>query len=115
MLKKKLILKIKNKIRNLYSNLKFISQKFNRGFSENDMWSLDDTIARFILPRLKFFKEVKSGCPSDLTEEQWNEILDEMIKYFEYVLTEDYYILLQDDPNRKGLELFCKYFEHLWY
>ena len=32
-----------------------------RGYSDEDLFSLDDTISRFILPRLKAFRECLGG------------------------------------------------------
>jgi hypothetical protein len=103
-----------------------------------DTWSMDDTLAPIILPMLKQLQETKHGYPGNLTEQEWDDILDEMIWAFEEKCKDDW----QDQyygphiPNdggignfewidRDGLEkhqermsngfrLFGKYYENLW-
>jgi hypothetical protein len=48
-----------------------------------DVWSMDSTLAHIIVPMLKKLKETQHGHPSNLTEEEWDEKLDEMIWAFE--------------------------------
>jgi len=36
---------------------KFKKQRLKRGFDDSETWSLRDTIAKFIIPRLKRFKK----------------------------------------------------------
>ena len=65
-----------------------------------ETWSLDVSLAKYILPRLKKFKELNNGYPGmdevD-TPEKWDETLDKMIQAFEYVIDWDEYWL--DDPR----------------
>lgn len=61
-------------------------QQIRYGVSNKECWSLTHTFTDFILPRLKHFKKMKRNAyPSDLTLEQWEEILDELIWTFEYI------------------------------
>lgn len=61
-----------------------------------ETWSLDVNLAKYILPRLKKFKELNNGYPGmdevD-TPEKWDEALDKMIQAFEYVIDWDEYWL----------------------
>lgn len=61
-------------------------QKKNRSIKYKDIYSLDNTIARFVLPRLKFFKKNIISYPPDITYEEWKSILDKMILSFELIL-----------------------------
>lgn len=61
-------------------------QKKNRSIKYKDIYSLDNTIARFVLPRLKFFKKNIIGYPPDITFEEWKDILNKMILAFELIL-----------------------------
>ncbi len=106
-----------------------------------DTWSMDLTLAMIIHPMLVQLKETTHGYPSELTEERWNEILDEMIWAFEqknrdhweddyygpYTESEDKRELFGrfewiDDEGRQkhqermtnGFKLFGKYYENLW-
>ena len=92
-------------------------QRLERGFDNSETWSLDSTISQFIEPRLKVFKELKYGHPSDLTIDKWDKILDKMIQSFELINNDE---LKKDLKNREdiideGLDLFREYFFHLWW
>ena len=94
-------------------------QRIKRGFDDTELWSLYTTIGRFILPRLKAFREGFCGYPTVLeSEDQWGEILDKMIFSFDYVVREDEEFEVREDEyyNRvqEGLDLFAKYFFNLW-
>ena len=61
-------------------------QKKIRNIKYKDIYNLDNTIARFILPRLKFFRKKICSCPYGFTLEEWKDILDKMILAFELIL-----------------------------
>lgn len=102
-------------------------QRLERGFDYSEMWNLDKTIVEFIRPRLHDFRENHGGCPMGLTEEQWNEILDKMLYWFDnYGAKCPYDIRTErkkhdqwfDNYNQKvqeAKELFIKYFSDLWW
>jgi len=125
-------------------------QRIRYGVSDRECWSLHETLTSFILPRLKHFKKMKRYAHvSDLTEMQWEDILDEIIWTFEYIKDEGetmnpFPIFRKDEPldeylkrekteeekqllrdwsarsklleqrREKGLNLFAKYYIHLW-
>jgi hypothetical protein len=91
----------------------YAKQRAERGFDDTELWNLNTTIAQFILPRLKRFREINKSYPKTLSEEEWNEILDKMIKFFEEYLDENNY--LEDNLEKEGIELFAKYFLDLWW
>lgn len=55
----------------------------NRTVLKQEIWNLDSQLLAFILPRLKELRRIKPGYPADLTEQEWDEILDKMIYGFE--------------------------------
>jgi len=106
-----------------------------------DTWSMDHTLAPIILPMLVQLKATKHGYPADLTEQEWDEILDEMIWAFEQKCRDDwqdnyYGDYIEDQKNgpmagsfewidhegqkahqermTNGFRLFGKYYENLW-
>ena len=104
---------------------KYKEQRLSRGFDNSELWNLDTTIVKFVLPRLKVFRSFECGHPVHIdTMEEWNEILDKMIKGFEYYLDDN----LGEDKNltrkenivnhekviSEGLDLFREYFSNLW-
>lgn len=61
-------------------------QKKIRNIKYKDVINLDRTIARFILPRLKFFKKKTHTYPIDFTIEEWKSTIDKIILAFELIL-----------------------------
>ena len=101
---------------------RFWWQRGTRGWDDSDTWNLNNTMAHFILPRLKRFKEITICYPMNLTMEEWNAILDKMIFAFEYYHRD----LLDDDRSidvrqeewvrvQEGLMLFGQYYNDLWW
>lgn len=108
--------------------VEFFFQRRIRGFDDSDTWSLDVTLSRWIVPRLKRFKEVKMGIPGfdhidhennfDEAEKYWDECLDKMIEAFEIIAyDEGDWVYSEVNRNKidEGLDLFRKYFLNLWW
>lgn len=108
--------------------LKYFLQKRIRGFSDEELWSLDITIIKFIYPRLKRFRDLgPHSFPSELNSyQEWQDILDKMVNAFEIIIediNEDrLFLFLSSDivqqekiqTVEEGLELFHKWFFALW-
>ena len=115
-------------------NLKYRCQRFIRGYADEDIWNLDLWFVEAMKKLLPEFIKRNNGYPSDLTEEEWYEILTTMIKLL-YEMDEDelckriYNREFYEIPNEAAREiiekaennkeeffrLFSKYFNHLWY
>lgn len=112
---------------------KYEKQRKENGFDETELWNLDYTIAAYVLPRLKAFKEdVKDmvGVPSSLVEnpngtdeeyekyhDKWLEIIQQMIDSFQMIVDDDDDWKWSKDGREKvqhGLDLFAKYYLALW-
>lgn len=87
---------------------RYQQQRISQGFDETECWNLDSTICQFIYPRLIYFRENHCGCPQELTDQEWNDILDKMILFCEKY-PED------DDYDQEGMQLMWKYFNDLWW
>jgi hypothetical protein len=100
-----------------YRQKHFAKQRIKRGFDSTEMWCLYSAIVKFILPRLKAFKEESGGYPGGFNKrKEWDEILDKMIEAFELINEKDHYS--DEETNNKideGLDLFRKWFYNLWY
>jgi len=91
-------------------------QRRTRGWDDSETWSLDETIAKFAVPRLKRFKELKKCYPGNLSgEQEWDAILDEIILALEACI--DWEIDTSEQWNKvdDGLHLFGKHFRSLWW
>jgi hypothetical protein len=106
---------IKHKVWQYHGNIKRWWQRRTRGWDDSDTWNLDYTLATMILPRLKRFKELNNGYPHGLTPEKWDEMLDQMIYGMEQIIENDNETKPIDKRALEGLELFGKYFRHLWW
>jgi hypothetical protein len=109
--------------------LVFFDRLFNRGIAKADLWSLNNTLAEYIYPRLLRFRNAKlHGYPHAFSEreeweseekynaelatgervggeqEAWIRTIDEMLFGFEYVLFRE----MTETP--KGKEFWLKYY-----
>ena len=97
----------------------FQQQRRDRGFDDTDTWCLRSAILRFTLPRLKRFKEVQCGYPMEMTAEQWDADLAEMIFGIETFLADEYWESPEMEAIKArmnaGLKLFHDRFYDLWW
>ena len=96
----------------------YSKQRILRGFDDSETWSLTDTICNFIIPRLIRFKEISATIPRQLTEDEWNLILDKMINAFQLTSKDNGSRIWTDDESnqiKEGLDLFREWFMGLWW
>lgn len=95
-----------------------------------DTWNMDKTLAQVIHPMLVAFcgEDGPRAYPGGLSgTDEWREILNKMIWAFDAILREwdfeaaalyesDYLdqVTLRRKKIQEGLDLFAKYFTHLW-
>lgn len=86
--------------------------------TRKETWNLDQTIAKFIIPRLKLFKEAKDCYPHQLDNMgEWDAIIDTMLDAFS-VVSEKTASERSDSEMKiveEGLDLFRKHFNDLWW
>lgn len=86
-------------------------KQHNKYVNPKECWDLNYTIAEFILPRLRKFKEDTVGYPGygDVdTFEKWQNVLGKMELAFEYMITNDNWWF--KDPRydyTEGLHMKC--------
>lgn len=93
------------------------------GFVNAEFWNLDGTFAMYIYSHLCYFREhCNFGHPGNMTQEQWNKCLNDMITAFRLLVEEDkitdYKSVQSKNKEKKinyGLRLFAKHFRALWY
>ncbi len=76
-------------------------------------------LAEHIAPRLKKFKEITKSYPGEFSNfEEWHAVLNKMIDAFEFTATEEFPLDIKDESqfgiHQEGLNLFAKYYWHLW-
>lgn len=95
--------------------VKFPWQRMTQGYSYDQIYSLDHTLARYMLPKLQGYKKHNNGYPSHLTEEEWDRHLDAMIQAMQIIIQEKH--ILDTEACKKaqyGCELLGKHFLDLW-
>ncbi len=94
-------------------------QRGRYGYDERETWSLYGTIARFVVPRLEFFRDKShhENRPHGLSVGEWKQELTLMIEAFvKLELCEDAYTPPREGESEleKGMELFLKRIHYLW-
>jgi len=100
-----------------------------KGYSYIDTWSFDAYLCRVIAGGVGDLKNRHFGRPADLSAEEWDEILGKIIDGFlagQKIIDMDFWVVGDDAgtnmkmENRlrvefeEGVDLFKKYFFHLW-
>lgn len=98
---------------------KYKKELKENGFDSTELWNLDYTIAKFILPRLiAYMEDNVAGYPSSFENaQQWQKTLLKMIKAFELIIQKNEGELLtakEEKKIAKGLKLFAKNLQNLW-
>lgn len=111
--------------------IRHMIQRIKRGYSDEDVWALDEYFLEVFIPALKQLKETKHGVPReftigedgnsidiDIADKSWKQEVDKMISHFESI------DLYGDRPEttmesnryhiQEGFKLFAKNFENLW-
>lgn len=70
------------------SSEKYRKQQLERGFGDDETFSIDYALSTFILPRLRRYRELMDGFPAGMTWEEWQKIVDEIIWFFEQYETD---------------------------
>lgn len=104
---------------------KFSKQRIERGFDESEIWSLRDTIANFIIPRLTLYRDYlfelgsthfhEDGVGDENKKEVEN--LTKILRAFELTARNDGQFILTDDEYnefREGIDLFPEMFLSMW-
>jgi len=95
--------------------VEFKQQRLSRGFDDSETWSLRDTIAKFIIPRLERYLEVSENYVNNTKEtEEITQFLTAM-----KLIARNNGIAIYDDAEEKqikqGLKKFTKIFMGLWW
>ncbi len=106
-----------SKIKKYKRAIKFLWQKITRGWADDQTWSLDCSLPKYIVPRLKRFKELKVVTPYGMTDADWDTILDKMIAAFEFFGGEERWLDARKEykKHQEGIDLFAKYYAALWW
>ena len=119
------------RVTNAFCNLRWRWQRFRWGYAWPDAWEIDTWFVRTAKPLLQNLLDNHSSHPGDMTDEEWEDILWEMIRCLELMdyktaearlsrsETEDKpsYNAVVDcimEHKHRFFELFDDYFFQLW-
>lgn len=94
----------------------FKAQRIERGFDDSETWSLRDTIALFIIPRLKRYQEIANDFLK--RDEELVKDIDSFLRAMELVSRDNGIGIYTDEEKielNEGLEKFPKIFMSLWW
>jgi len=113
-------------IRETFYWLRSCHQRAFKGWADCDCWDMDYYLSKIIPAMLRDLKDNRFGQPEELTEEEWDKKIDEMIEGFEAARRvidldypdngEDLGKMVNADQKlfkAKG-KLFIKWFFDLW-
>lgn len=90
-------------------------RKFKAEFEHSDMMNLDVTLALVIAASLREFKKKAYSYPHDMgSMENWTNNIQRMIDTFDILSDDESFNSSKRDDVQKGIDLFAKYFTHLW-
>lgn len=122
-----------NKLKNFNFELKLAWQRAYRGYDDSEIWGLSDSITKKIILTLPELIENHHGHPAFMTNEEWTNILKDMLFHFQHSdedwcmenikgfmsVNNEYDDYVKEDKYRlehrkKAYEMFLKYFDCLW-
>jgi len=109
--------------KNWWYHLKWFCQRRIKGYDNRELWSLDYSVARFMLPRLKEFRKRTCGYPAAFSKDYgngqgeggWDNVIGEIIWALEYGLDKYEWSKENDQRFEKAMQLFGQYFWALWW
>lgn len=104
----------KDKIHWLRRRPRYAWQRVRRGYSEEDTWGFHYHLAPLIAGGVRRLRERQLGHPSNITAEEWDSILDQIIEGFEAGLDPWEMTDVEVAKFKRGGELFIEYFFNLW-
>lgn len=119
----------------MFRKLKMKKQRAKQGYCDEDIYDMYDWFLNIVPRMLTDFNKNRIGYPCDLTNEEWNNIIERIIFCLaeanedtctqtnelspktnptEWQRRESELVKYRDSMLKEGLELFTKYFWDLW-
>ena len=86
-------------------------QRGKRGYSDSDVWGFCDHLSDIIIGGVKQLHKNHQSYPSDLTTQQWNKVLKEVIWTFEtakHICNHDWLYQNSESWNKKDYNKWVK-------
>ena len=96
--------------------MEFKKQRLERGFDDSETWSLRDTIANFVIPRLERYEEISKDFLN--RDDELVAEIECFLNAMKLVARDKGSLILTKEEEKqmwKGLENFPKIFMSLWW
>ena len=94
----------------------FSKQRFEFGFDDSETWSLRDTIANFIIPRLERYEEISKDFL--IRDEELISDINKFLIAMKLTARDEGSLILSEEEEKQlteGLDAFPKIFLTLWW
>ena len=120
-------------LKDLFYECKYAFQRLVDGYDCRDVFNVDVGFITRYKKILENFKKYNNGYPSNMTYEEWIDIIDRMLYHLQFMdscfvedelykfvgdgffLVDDTVHKIVEEHKNKFFELFSKYFYSLWY
>lgn len=92
----------KHNIKIFFNRYKYAKQRAKQGFCDSDTWELSDYWLEVMIESLKRFRDIHNSYPGDMTMEEWDAYLNEIISHL---------TIAHDGIKNKFEDDFHKYME----
>lgn len=115
-----------NFVKYMPRHIKSFWQRGMRGYSDCDLWNIDEYVSEVMIGVLTQFKEHHAGYPSTISDKKWTSILGEIIEGFKaHQAFDDDDMIKNGEYNReksdalikkfnRGMRLLSKWYFNLW-
>lgn len=90
---------IPRNIKYFFKDIKYAFQRLKYGVSTSDCWSLDNFFLHTLYNGLVIYRKDMISYPWNLTSEEWENIVDEMIRLCDNLLQDPFDFLIDLDDN----------------
>lgn len=84
--KKSLLSRTASPLRIIKQFFQHLFQRIFRGWDDRETWNVDYEFFKWVLPRLKRYRELSDGYPPDTTPEKWDVELHNAAVEVEFIL-----------------------------
>lgn len=107
----------KRKIVDAFYQIKYAFQRAFRGYDDREIFNLDYEFCKRYLKILEHLKQTHVGHPYNISDNDWETILQEMINHLDYIYTNMFEWENSDSVQKSKdsfMDLFKEYFFDLW-
>ncbi len=69
--------------------IRFFFQRLFRGFDDSETWDLEKEFYKWLLPRLKRFKDITKACPCNMEYKDWKNMLSDRVAQLNCIVNID--------------------------